>query len=123
MVYASKAGSSLSWTKIAEDTYDGKSWAVDKLLAGSYTGKKGQHKMTLPALAPGEYILRPEILALHEGNRQGGAQFYMECVHVKVGGSGTLALPAGMYPRTSPFQQHVANDTKRCLLPRCLQGH
>jgi cellulase len=48
MVYASKAGSSLSWTKIAEDTYDGKSWAVDKLLAGSYTGKKGQHKMIMP---------------------------------------------------------------------------
>jgi cellulase len=49
MVYASKAGSSLSWTKIWEDTYDGKSWAVDKLLAGSYTGVKGQHSMKLPA--------------------------------------------------------------------------
>jgi cellulase len=107
MVYASKAGSSLSWTKIAEDGFDGKSWAVDKLLAGSYTGKKGQHKMTLPALAPGDYILRPEILALHEGNREGGAQFYMECVHVTVGGSGTVALPAGVsfpgaYKATDP---------------------
>jgi cellulase len=107
MVYASKAGSSLSWTKIAEDGFDGKSWAVDKLLAGSYTGKKGQHKMKLPALSPGEYILRPEILALHEGNRQGGAQFYMECIHVTVGGSGTVALPAGVsfpgaYKATDP---------------------
>ncbi|KAH7085484.1 endoglucanase-like protein II [Paraphoma chrysanthemicola] len=107
MVYASKAGSSLSWTKLWEDGWDGKSWAVDKLIAGSYTGKKGQHKMTLPKLAPGEYILRPEINALHEGNRQGGAQFYMECVHVKVGGSGTLALPAGVtfpgaYKATDP---------------------
>jgi cellulase len=58
-------------------------------------------------LAPGDYILRPEILALHEGNKQGGAQFYMECVHVKVGGSGTLALPAGVsfpgaYKATDP---------------------
>lgn len=96
LVYASKAGSSLSWTKIAEDGYDGKSWAVDKLIAGSYTGKPGQHKMKLPNLAPGDYVLRPEIIALHEGNRQGGAQLYMECVHIKVTGSGTAALPAGV---------------------------
>lgn len=108
MVYISKAGSSLSWTKIAEDGYDGKSWAVDKLIAGSYTGKPGQHKAKLPAnLAPGDYILRPEIIALHEGNRAAGAQFYMECVHVKVGGSGTVALPAGVsipgaYKATDP---------------------
>jgi cellulase len=107
MVYASKAGSSRSWTKIAEDTYSGGKWAVDKLLAGSYTGKKGQHTMKMPALAPGEYLLRPEILALHEGNKQGGAQFYMECVHVTVGGSGSLALPAGVsfpgaYKATDP---------------------
>ncbi|KAL6707405.1 hypothetical protein ACN47E_004184 [Coniothyrium glycines] len=96
MVYASKAGSSLSWTKIAEDGWDGKSWAVDKLIAGSYTGKPGQHKVKLPNLIPGDYILRPEIIALHEGNRQGGAQFYMECVHVKVTGSGSASLPAGV---------------------------
>ncbi|KAH7394057.1 endoglucanase-like protein II [Phaeosphaeria sp. MPI-PUGE-AT-0046c] len=95
MVYASKAGNTLSWTKLWEDKSSG-TWAVDKLLAGSYTGKKGQHKMKMPALAPGEYILRPEILALHEGNREGGAQFYMECVHVTVGGSGTKTLPAGV---------------------------
>jgi cellulase len=107
MVYASKAGSTKSWTKIAEDTYSNGKWAVDKLLAGSYTGKKGQHTMKMPALAPGDYILRPEILALHEGNKQGGAQFYMECVHVKVGGSGSLTLPAGVsfpgaYKATDP---------------------
>ncbi|KAF3004777.1 hypothetical protein E8E13_002001 [Curvularia kusanoi] len=93
-VYVSKAGSSLSWTKIWEDGLSGGKWAVDKLLAGSYTGKKGQHDMTLPNLAPGDYILRPEINALHEGNRQGGAQFYMECVHIKVEGSGTAQLPS-----------------------------
>jgi cellulase len=108
MVYASKAGSSRSWTKIAEDGYSGGKWAVDKLLAGSYTGKKGQHTMKMPALAPGEYILRPEILALHEGNNPKGAQFYMECVHVTVGGSGSLALPSngvsfpGAYKATDP---------------------
>ena len=107
MVYASKAGSSLSWTKIWEDGYSNGKWAVDKLLAGSYTGKAGQHDLTLPNLAPGDYVLRPEINALHEGNRQGGAQFYMECVHIKVEGSGTATLPAGVsfpgaYKATDP---------------------
>ncbi|KAJ4384529.1 hypothetical protein N0V86_000128 [Didymella sp. IMI 355093] len=96
MVYASKAGSSYSWTKIWEDGLSGGKWAVDKLIAGSYTGKPGQHDMTLPNLAPGDYVLRPEIIALHEGNKQGGAQLYMECVHVKVEGSGTATLPAGV---------------------------
>lgn len=96
IVYASKAGSSYSWTKLWEDGLTNGKWAVDKLIAGSYTGTPGQHDMTLPNLAPGDYILRPEINALHEGNRQGGAQFYMECVHVKVEGAGTLQLPAGV---------------------------
>jgi cellulase len=97
MVYASKASSSPSWTKLWEDTFDGKTWAVDKLVAGSYTGKKGQHSMKVPAgLAPGEYLFRPEINALHEGNKLGGAQFYMACVHITVGGSGSVSLPAGV---------------------------
>ncbi|OSS52691.1 hypothetical protein B5807_03047 [Epicoccum nigrum] len=107
-VYASKAGSKYSWTKIWSDGLTDGKWAVDKLLAGSYNGKKGQHDLTLPNLAPGDYVLRPEINALHEGNRQGGAQFYMECVHIKVEGSGTAQLPAngvsfpGAYKATDP---------------------
>lgn len=107
-VYASKAGSKYSWTKIWSDGLTDGKWAVDKLLAGSYNGKKGQHDLTLPNLAPGDYVLRPEINALHEGNRQGGAQFYMECVHIKVEGSGTAVLPAtgvsfpGAYKATDP---------------------
>ena len=106
-VYASKAGSKYSWTKIWSDGLTDGKWAVDKLLAGSYNGKKGQHDLTLPMLAPGDYVLRPEINALHEGNREGGAQFYMECVHIKVEGSGTKVLPAGVsfpgaYKATDP---------------------
>jgi cellulase len=101
MVYASKAGSSYSWTKLWEEGLVGGKWAVEKMLAGTYTGKKGQHEVTLPNLAPGDYVLRPEIIALHEGNKVGGAQFYMECVHVKVEGSGTATLPAGVkFPGT-----------------------
>jgi cellulase len=71
-------------------------WATDKMIQGKYTGKKGQHKFTLPKVAPGEYVIRPELIGLHEGDRVGGAQFYQECIHVKVGGSGNIALPAGV---------------------------
>ncbi|CAE7209658.1 hypothetical protein CFE70_009208 [Pyrenophora teres f. teres 0-1] len=94
-VYMSKAGASKSWTKISAETYDG-TWAVTKLIKGLYTGVPGQHNFTLPNVVPGEYLIRPEIIALHEGNRVGGSQFYQECIHIKVGGSGTAVLPAGV---------------------------
>ncbi|KAI0611977.1 Carbohydrate-binding module family 1 protein [Pyrenophora tritici-repentis] len=94
-VYMSKASSSMSWTKISAETYDG-TWPVTKLIKGLYTGTPGQHNFTLPNVVPGDYVIRPEIIALHEGNRVGGAQFYQECIHVKVSGSGTAVLPAGV---------------------------
>jgi lytic cellulose monooxygenase (C1-hydroxylating) len=72
------------WVKIASDGFNGQ-WATDKLRAS-----KGQHSFTIPSgLAPGEYLIRPEIIALHEGNRQGGAQLYMACVQFKVTGDGS----------------------------------
>ncbi|ORY12047.1 glycosyl hydrolase family 61-domain-containing protein [Clohesyomyces aquaticus] len=79
------------WVKLAEDGFANGKWAVDTLIAN-----KGKHSITLPDLAAGEYLLRPEIIALHEGNRQGGAQLYMECVQIKVTSSGAKTLPAGV---------------------------
>ncbi|KAF2257988.1 hypothetical protein CC78DRAFT_538136 [Lojkania enalia] len=89
------------WIKLAEDGFDG-DWAVNRLIAN-----RGKHSITLPDLAAGEYLLRPEIIALHEGNREGGAQFYMECVQIKVTSSGSKTLPAGVaipgaYKATDP---------------------
>lgn len=78
------------WVKIAQDGYDGK-WAVERLVSN-----RGKHSVTIPNIAAGEYLLRAEIIALHEGNRVGGAQFYMECVQIKVTSSGTTTLPAGV---------------------------
>jgi len=40
-------------------------------------------------LAPGEYLVRHEIIALHLANQKGGAEFYPSCQQIKVGGSGT----------------------------------
>ncbi|KAE8369734.1 putative endo-beta-1,4-glucanase D [Aspergillus caelatus] len=79
------------WVKIAEDGYTDGTWAVETLIKN-----RGKHSVTVPDVAAGEYLFRPEIIALHEGNREGGAQFYMECVQVKVTSSGSKTLPEGV---------------------------
>jgi endoglucanase len=48
-----------------------------------------------PSVAPGSYVLRHEIIALHEGNRQNAAQMYPQCINLEITGSGT-AQPAGV---------------------------
>ncbi|KAJ7137266.1 glycosyl hydrolase family 61-domain-containing protein [Mycena filopes] len=46
-------------------------------------------KVTLPAnLAPGNYLLRTEIIALHTAQSVGGAEFYPSCAQLHVTGSG-----------------------------------
>jgi lytic cellulose monooxygenase (C1-hydroxylating) len=41
---------------------------------------QGWHYFTMPScIAPGQYLMRTEIIALHSASIQGQAQFYMEC--------------------------------------------
>ena len=92
MVYIAPAesnGEGAVWTKLYEDGLTNGKWAVETFIAN-----KGQITITLPNLAAGEYLIRPEVLALHEGNRQGAAQFYNGCGQIKVTGSGSASLPA-----------------------------
>ncbi|PYI33401.1 hypothetical protein BP00DRAFT_392462 [Aspergillus indologenus CBS 114.80] len=94
MVYMAPttAGSSgKNWVKIAEDGYSDGTWAVDTLIANS-----GKHNITVPDVPAGDYLFRPEIIALHEANNEGGAQFYMECVQFKVTSDGANTLPEGV---------------------------
>lgn len=66
--------------------------------------------ITLPTnLAPGNYIIRHEIIALHLATSRGGAEFYPSCTQLKVGGSETggpdadeLVLLPGAYSDTDP---------------------
>jgi len=83
---ATSGTSGLSWFKIAEDGLDSSGkWAVDRMIAGS-----GWNYFTLPScVAPGNYLMRVELLALHSAYSSGGAQFYMECAQINVTGSGT----------------------------------
>ncbi|KAL1863068.1 hypothetical protein VTK73DRAFT_6493 [Phialemonium thermophilum] len=82
---ATAATTGLKWFKIAEDGLGNGQWAVDKMIAN-----KGWHNFTMPAcVAPGDYLMRVELIALHSAQMTGGAQFYMECAQIRVTGSGT----------------------------------
>merc|ERR1711977_709365 len=60
-------------------------WASDALMANNLTGS-----VTIPStIAPGNYVLRHEIIALHSAGQADGAQNYPFCVNLEVTGSGT----------------------------------
>ncbi len=75
---ASKTGiNGLKWFKIHEDAFDpsNKQWGVDRMLSGN-----GWAFFNFPTcVAPGQYILRGEIIALHSAKTAGSAQFYQVC--------------------------------------------
>lgn len=44
----------------------------------------GWHYFDMPScIAPGQYLMRVELLALHSASSPGGAQFYMECAQIQ----------------------------------------
>ncbi|KAL8861020.1 MAG: hypothetical protein Q9178_002533 [Gyalolechia marmorata] len=66
-------------------------WASDKLLAAN-----NSWTVTIPKnVAPGNYVLRHEIIALHSANNPDGAQNYPQCVNLEITGSGTDELTSG----------------------------
>lgn len=67
----------------------------------------GHYTFKIPAnLAPGNYLLRAEVIALHVAGGVGGAQFYPACFQVNVGGTGTVKPPTvkipGVYSANDP---------------------
>ncbi|KAK1702532.1 endoglucanase-4 [Colletotrichum lupini] len=58
-----------------------------------------------PNVAPGHYVLRHDIIALHSAGQQNGAQSYPQCINLEITGSGT-DNPAGV-PGTALYG---AND-------------
>ncbi|KAL5044013.1 hypothetical protein BDW71DRAFT_108797 [Aspergillus fruticulosus] len=79
---------SLEFVKIqAESIIDASTntWITDELIENSFTTS-----VTIPAsIAPGNYVLRHEIIALHSAGQQNGAQAYPQCLNLVVSGSGT----------------------------------
>ncbi|KAF2263586.1 hypothetical protein CC78DRAFT_533861 [Lojkania enalia] len=106
MVYMSKVGDASTATgsdpffKIFQDTWakapgsssgDNDYWGTKDLNTNC-----GKMDVKIPAnLAPGDYLLRAEAIALHSAASAGGAQLYMTCYQITVTGSGTLT-PAGV---------------------------
>ncbi|CCF36552.1 family 61 endoglucanase [Colletotrichum higginsianum] len=84
------------WVKIDQSGYDANEaipWASKRLPEQNST-----YTIKLPAtIAPGEYILRHEILGLQRTNKDGNlAQFYPGCHQITVTGGGATKLPEGI---------------------------
>ncbi|KAF9701396.1 hypothetical protein EKO04_000312 [Ascochyta lentis] len=92
----------LNFFKIDEAGYEGGEWAATKLIKNNNTWS-----VTVPtSIAPGQYVLRHEIIALHSAGQENGAQNYPKCFNLEVTGSGT-ETPAGtaadkLYTPTDP---------------------
>ncbi|KAL2257150.1 hypothetical protein VTK26DRAFT_596 [Humicola hyalothermophila] len=94
---------SLRWFKIDGAGYDSATgtWAADALRANG-----NSWLVQIPSdLAPGNYVLRHEIIALHGASSPNGAQAYPQCINLRVTGSGSN-VPSGV-PGTSLYS---AND-------------
>ncbi|KAH7327040.1 putative endoglucanase [Rhexocercosporidium sp. MPI-PUGE-AT-0058] len=97
----------LKWFKISEsglldNTAAPGKWASDALMANNLTGS-----VTIPSsIAPGNYVLRHEMIALHSAGQADGAQNYPFCINLEVSGSGTDSpegvLGTSLYTPTDP---------------------
>ncbi|KAL2137985.1 hypothetical protein VTI28DRAFT_7698 [Corynascus sepedonium] len=68
-------------------TYPDDIWATTPLMI-PYNG--GYNYTIPPCLAPGYYLVRHEILALHSAWAEGEAQFYPSCHQLQVTGGGSV---------------------------------
>ncbi|KAK6357997.1 hypothetical protein TWF730_007351 [Orbilia blumenaviensis] len=98
---ASKTG--LQWFKVASEGLNGGKWGVDTMIQNG-----GWWYANLPScLAPGDYLARAELIALHSAYSSQGVQFYTSCAQIRVGGSGSwtgsgfISLP-GAYAQNDP---------------------
>jgi len=92
---ASDSGVGGGWFKIQEDGLSNGVWGTEKVING-----KGRHDIRIPScIAPGQYLLRAEMIALHGAGNYPGAQFYMECAQLNiVGGSGSKTPSTVSFP-------------------------
>lgn len=95
---------SLRWSKFSQRSIvSGQTWVTDSLISNNFTTST-----TIPRnLAPGTYVLRHEIIALHGAGSDNGAQNYPQCLNLRVGGSGTVRPTNGvagtsLYTRSQP---------------------
>ncbi|CUA78440.1 Endoglucanase-7 [Rhizoctonia solani] len=98
-------GTSAVWFKVAEQGLENGKWgATDILKANNW-----KYSFTIPAsLAPGQYIIRHELIALHGAFNYPGVQVYPSCLQINLTGSGTSTGPSskvsfpGAYTPSTP---------------------
>ncbi|KAJ8521969.1 hypothetical protein ONZ45_g1338 [Pleurotus djamor] len=104
---SSSSPSSLSWFKIDQVGLISGTLATGSWGQGQLVNNGNTWTTSIPAsLAPGEYMIRHELLAIHTSNQP---QFYPECAQLIVTGSGTaqpsseyLVKFPGAYQRSDP---------------------
>ncbi|KAF8153286.1 glycoside hydrolase family 61 protein [Crassisporium funariophilum] len=108
------------WFKIQQDVYVNGVWASDTLAKSNFT-----YNVKIPSkIAPGNYLLRHENLALHAASSVGGAQFYPVCIQLTVTGGGSLN-PSGLsfpgtYKATDPgilFNAYLGDAADKAYVP------
>ncbi|GAD95029.1 endoglucanase, putative [Paecilomyces variotii No. 5] len=87
---------------LVDDSSPPGTWASDQLISNN-----NSWTVTIPStIAPGNYVLRHEIIALHSAGNKDGAQNYPQCINIKVTGSGTDSpsgtLGTSLYKDTDP---------------------
>ncbi|CEJ61668.1 Putative Endo-1,4-beta-glucanase [Penicillium brasilianum] len=70
---------------LVDDTTVPGTWGDDQLIANNNSWLVE----IPPTLAPGNYVLRHELIALHSAGTEDGAQNYPQCFNLQVTGSGT----------------------------------
>ncbi|KAK2006328.1 hypothetical protein LZ32DRAFT_570441 [Colletotrichum eremochloae] len=117
---AAAADGSEPFFKIFESGYfpENNTWGNDLINEGC-----GKQSFVIPAdIAPGDYLLRAETVALHAAGSANGAQYYMSCYQIKVEGSGS-AKPAGVtfpgaYKATDPgLLINIYNKISNYIIP------
>lgn len=104
---------SLKFVKLMEDGLHTNSTNVTKAgewASDTFINNGSKVSVQIPSyVAPGNYVLRNENLALHGANPgSSGAQLYPQCINIKVTGSGTDDLTSGgtlgeeLYKSTDP---------------------
>ncbi|KAK9374203.1 glycosyl hydrolase family 61-domain-containing protein [Lipomyces chichibuensis] len=102
-------GEGEAWWKIYYDGYDAETdyWATSKLWDNG-----GTLWISLPDYLPvGEYIIRGEIIALHNASYINGAQIYVNCIHINIDeASESKAIDINTIPKVA-FPGYYTYDT------------
>lgn len=93
--YTEGNGAGPIWSKIAEEGFENGEWATIRMIEN-----RGKVDFHLPkSLAPGQYLIRQEVLALHMADTRGdedpnrGAESYPSCVQIEVEEGPGEAIP------------------------------